>query len=233
MSPRRYALYFAPEDGSALATFGWTWLGRAPHDTQSRPLPDLGFATDRHAQIIADARRYGFHATLKPPFRLAAGLSEAELCNDIAAFAAQHVPFSEPPPVLVALDGFLALCPAQPSAAIHALADACVRRFDRFRAPAPAAETAKRLSAPLSERQRQAVADWGYPYVFADYRFHMTLTCRLSEGEREPWQAAAEREWRRHPQQPMDFASICLFTQASPDAPFVLARRFRLGDRFG
>lgn len=228
MTEPRYAVYFSPEPGSALARFGWDWLGRRPDCADFAPLPDLGFPSSRHEQVIADARRYGFHATLKPPFRLARGSTLADLRAAMAAFADQEPAFTVPPLELHALDGFLALRTAEPSPRIHALADQCVRRFDRFRAPASTAETAKRLSANLGPRQRGFVERWGYPYVFEDYRFHMTLTCRLDDPERSAWSKALASLLQTIPAEPVAFRSICLFAQPAPQAPFQVIERFSL-----
>jgi hypothetical protein len=42
--------------------------------------PDLeGLGATELSEITGPARRYGFHATLKAPFRLAEGASEADL----------------------------------------------------------------------------------------------------------------------------------------------------------
>ncbi len=38
---------------------------------------------------------------------------------------------------------------------------------------------ARRHPQSLSERQRELLAKWGYPYVFDEYRFHVTLTDTL------------------------------------------------------
>src|SRR5229473_956510 len=72
----RYAIYFSPEDATALGRFGRQWLGGA--DARAA-VP--GFSLDRLAEITAEPRRYGFHATLKPPFALAAGSSARELAK--------------------------------------------------------------------------------------------------------------------------------------------------------
>ncbi len=219
----RHALYFAPEDGTALAAFGWSWLGREPHSAECRLL------ADGRRDLVAAPRLYGFHATLKPPFRLAAGRGEAELIEAVAAFAAARMPFVEPPLVLAALGGFLALRPATAAPRIHALADDCVRAFDRFRAVPSAAETAKRGAVPLTERQRVLLERWGYPYVFEEYRFHMTLTGTLAEGERAAAMARIAPLAAGALAEPVDFRSLCLFRQEAAGQPFVLAARFPFG----
>lgn len=229
MTGARYALYFSPEDDSALARFGWDWLGRRPGDPALLPLPEVGLDPVRQAAVVADARRYGFHATLKPPFRLADGSSPQELYAAAEAFARHRAPFAEPPFVLAELHGFLAMRPAPLSPAIAALADDCVRHFDRFRVPAGPEERRKRLAQSLTERQKRYVEVWGYPYVFEEFRFHMTLTCRLDEAERAAYRAVLRGLAGAAQAEPVAFDSLCLFEQTRAEAPFVLARRFAFG----
>ena len=84
------------------------------------------------ALLTADPRRYGFHATLVAPFRLAPGIDSDELATAFAAFAAGHAPVMAGPLRVTAMDRFVVLMPAEPHAEIEALADACVSAFDRF-----------------------------------------------------------------------------------------------------
>jgi putative phosphonate metabolism protein len=229
MSEARFALYFAPEEDSALARFGWGWLGRRADRPEALALPQVGLDSKRQAEVVAEAGRYGFHATLKPPFRLAEGADRQSLRDSAAAFAAERRAFAESPFVLAELQGFLAIRPAQPSPAITLLADDCVRHFDRFRAPAGAEERRKRLAQPLTDRQKHYVETWGYPYVFEEFRFHMTLSCRLDDAERAIIRAAIQILAGPALEQPVVFGSLCLFEQARADAPFVLAERFPFG----
>lgn len=224
----RYALYFAPEDDSAFARFGWDWLGRRADSPDFLDPPEVGLERSRQAEVIADARGYGFHATLKPPFHMAEGAHLRDLCVEAAAFAAGRTAF-EAMFGLAELHGFLAARPVRPSSAIAALADDCVRRFDRFRAPARPAERAKRLALPLNDRQRTYVDAWGYPYVFEEFRFHMTLTCRLDDEERARYRAILDGLSAPALRAPVAVRSLCLFEQPEAGAPFVLIRRFPFG----
>jgi hypothetical protein len=54
-----------------------------------------------------------------------------------------------------------------------------VQRFDSFRAPLTEAGMARRRQSNLTERQDQQMLDWGYPYVFEDFHFHLTLSGSL------------------------------------------------------
>lgn len=211
MSAPRYAVYFAPEPDTALAEFGRRWFDEtAPHCC---------------ADAIRDASRYGFHATLKAPFRLAEGRTAEQLEAAMADFASRREPLLAPPLQLSALGDFLALRPAGPCRPLDALAESVLRHFDHFRAAASAEELGRR-AVGLDERQRALLGTWGYPYVLDQYRFHMTLTDRLADGERarvravlEPLVEAVERE-------PLSIRSLCLFVQPSPDDAFYLHQRF-------
>ncbi len=44
-------------------------------------------------------------------------------------------------------------------------------------------ERERRLAASLTVRQMSNLERWGYPYVFEDFRFHMTLTGPLADND--------------------------------------------------
>lgn len=187
----RYALYAAPAPDSALWRFGSSVIGYDAALALDAAFPEGGlFAADDWPALTADPRRYGFHGTLKAPFVLAEGRSEAELLDTAAAFAQRQRTFVVPRLEVSLLKAFVALVPAEPSAALDALAADCVRHFEPFRAPLSDSDRARRLVAPLTDRQRQHLDAWGYPYVFEDFRFHMTLTGALPEDRRETVRAA-------------------------------------------
>jgi len=70
---------------------------------------------------------------------------------------------------------------------------------------------------------------YGYPYVLDTWFFHMTLTRRLSEQEHAAWRPAAERFFAAATSVRRRVVDICLFTQAGPGQPFVIAERAALG----
>lgn len=208
----RYAIYFAPSPGSALAEFGRWWLGEAS------PLDSL--SPQRWREITASPRRYGFHATLKPPFALAAGAGESDLQERLAAFADARTPFDAPPLEIRELGGFLALVPRTDDAHLTKLAATCVERFDDLRAPPSPAELARRRSAGLRPRQEELLRRWGYPYVLDEFRFHMTLTERLDAGERKRLLAKLEARFAVLAQQPLTIDAVSLFVEPAPGASF-------------
>ena len=115
-------------------------------------------------EITTEARGYGFHATLKPPFRLSPGYSWDDLLEAATAMATRIAPFELPVLAVADLHGFLALRETVDSAELQALADACVTELDTFRAPPSEAELARRRRARLTEAQDAMLIRFGYPY---------------------------------------------------------------------
>ena len=183
----RYAIYFAAGADSALSRFGAELLGYDAYTGEEPPFADdaLRVAPDWR-DITADPRRYGFHGTLKAPMALAAGRTEAELLAACAAFAGKARPIPVIRPVVGAISGFIAVIPARPVDALQKLAADCARDFDCFRPPLTAEDRARRKPDRLSERQRDHLDRWGYPYVMEEFRFHMTVTGRLDADRRGP-----------------------------------------------
>lgn len=214
--PQRYAIYFAPAPDTPLDAFGTSWLGESAPD---------GVDTAAWAEITEAARGYRFHATLKPPFVLAKGTTAKQLDRALVEFAAGRDAFEERLELRV-LHGFQALMLAAPSAAMRALADACVADFDRFRAPPTEAELARRRRARLEPAHEAYLARWGYPYVFDAFRFHMTLTRRLNEAERAIWEPALRARAASAIEKPVAIDAVTLFMQRDTGQPFQVVRRY-------
>jgi len=227
---RRYAIYFAPPTDSALWAFGNDWLGCDAATGEARQRPEIdGFDAARLNAITRTAAGYGFHATLKPPFALAEGRTPEEIDAAAREFSAARGAFEAPPLELGSLDGFVALRPSAPSPALDDLAADCVSEFDSFRAPPSAEDLAKRRENGLTAVQDRLLMEWGYPYVFEEWRFHMTLSCRLSDGERRALISALETLAAPHCAAPPTVDAICVFTQEDRAAPFRLLARYPFG----
>ena len=182
----RYAMYFTPAPETLLWQLGSSALGYDAVTQQDVALPDHALYRDpAFLRTLETPRRYGFHATLKAPFVLRAGASEHDLVERAAAFGARCAPLLVPALEVALLGNFVALCPIAKDAELDRLAAACVRDFDDLRAPLTEAERARRLLAPLTPQQIAHLDQWGYPYVFEDFRFHMTLTGPIAESTRE------------------------------------------------
>ena len=222
---QRYAIYFAPRADDPLWAFGSSALG---YDAARGVRVDFAdHPLLRGAPLeawTAEARKYGFHATLKPPFALAAGADEAALITAARDFSATQAPFEAEPLRVAAIGAFVALTTAGRAPALSRLADACIEAFDRFRAPASAGERARRLLSKLTPRQIEYLDRWGYPYVFEDFCFHMTLSGPLSEAERARY-AAAMADLYAPLARPLVVDGIALFGQNDAGG-FVLMDRF-------
>jgi hypothetical protein len=176
--------------------------------------------------LTADPRLYGFHATLKPPMRLATAY---DAFIEDAERLASHIPAFDLPPLSVQdLSGFLALRETQPSPELQALADACVTGLDEHRAPPDDAELARRRKNGLPPAQEAMLVRWGYPHVLETWFFHMTLTRRLTPDERALIRPAAEAHFAAALTHPRRVDALTIFTQAGPGAPFLVAERLPL-----
>ena len=225
MAEPRYAIYFAPPDDSALAQAGSRWLGRDAVDgARLEQPPCAGLAATRLAALTAAARRYGFHGTLKPPFRLRAGRSVEELGEAVAALAARQQRFFFTVR-LATLAGFFAWQPATAHDEIAAIAAACVTELDAFRAPPDAAELARR-GRGLDPNQAALLQRWGYPYVLDEFRFHLTLSDAVAGAEAERMHAALEDYTHRHARGAILFDALCVFVEPAPGADFLLQARY-------
>ena len=218
----RYAIYFVPAAESALYRFGSSILGYDCY-TGIDILPPDEFASDaaRWRELTQEPRRYGFHATLKAPFHLSPSCTEAQLTSAFGSFAALGHAVGRIAPEVSLLSGFVAVVPRQASDAVAALADKCTTMFDAFRAPMAARERARRVAANLSQSQMHNLERWGYPYLFRDFRFHMTLTGKLV-GERA---AAVLSRLRRGfadacGEQELAIDRLALLKQEGEQAPF-------------
>jgi hypothetical protein len=224
-SPARAALYWAPTLEDPLHRLGSQWLGRDAETGASLAQP--GIPGEDLPSLTADPRGYGLHATLKPPFRLAGGY--AGLRADAAELAAATAPFDLPPLEIASLDGFLALREAAPCPPLQALADACVATLDAHRLPPDATEIARRRPERLSPAGRFNLNRWGYPHVFGAWFFHVTLTRRLTPEQDARVRPAAASLLGEAAARPRRVTELCLFTQAAPGAPFLIAERLPLG----
>lgn len=183
----RYAIYFVPPADSAIHRFGASLLGYDSFSGQPLPFAD-GIEAEimDWRQITTDPRRYGFHATLKAPISLTPGKTEQALIAAINEFA--QTPRAIP---VIALEvrtisSFIAIVPDAPPPELQKFAADCVTTFDDFRAPLTAEDRIRRNASSLTNEQLAYLDRWGYPYVFEQFRFHMTLTGSLPSERRAP-----------------------------------------------
>lgn len=224
MTEARIALYWAPELEDELHHLGSGWLGR---DAETgAPVPQPAVPGLDLAEITADARGYGLHATLKPPFHPTALYEKVR--DEAAKLAARTAPFTLPPLEARMLGDFIALQESAPCPEARAFADACVEAVDAYRALPSPEDLARRRGRGLTPRQEQYLTRWGYHLVFEEWRFHVTLTRRVTEAERALLFPAIAAHFGDVPARPRRVRELCLFTQAQKGAPFLIAERLPL-----
>ncbi|MFS4582126.1 DUF1045 domain-containing protein [Phaeobacter sp. C3_T13_0] len=202
MTFTRYAIYYVPPAQAEWGQFATSWLGWNVYDGGFVDHPqgiDLDVAT-----ITDVPRKYGLHATIKPPFRLADGKTAEDLAERFVAFATQASPVALEGLTLARLGRFLALCPVGDQLGLNRLAFNFVRDLDEFRAHASASELEKRRAGGLTPAQEQALVTWGYPYVGDSFRFHITLSGKRPKTELPAIEAVLQD--RLVPQLPSPFS---------------------------
>jgi Protein of unknown function (DUF1045) len=222
----RYALYLIPAPTSALWVSASAWLGYDSLRGERMAQPVLpGFSAEALEAATREPRRYGFHLTLKAPFRLSPGQSEDKLIAAFEEFCTARNGFDLGALKLEARlgnegSGFICLVPATPCPALFLLEQDAVRGFEPFRAPLDAREMARRKPETLTPAQRHLLTQFGYPFVLEEFRPHFSLTGMLMEPQR--WLAALEQTLGGSPQCPVQ--GMGLFRQPTPESAFTLLK---------
>jgi putative phosphonate metabolism protein len=225
----RYAIYFVSARGDVLDRFGAELLGYDAWTGEDLPFSStVTEAEPDWHELTADPRKYGFHATLKAPYVLAEGKTEAELVAACAAFAERPRRSPVIVPVVDAISGFIAVVPKERSIELEQLAADCVIAFDSFRATLTAEDRARRNPARLTERQRDYLDRWGYPYVMEEFRFHMTLTGSIQSPRRERVVSMLRERFTSTGLERLAIDAIALFRQDDATSRFRIIDRWRL-----
>ncbi len=180
----RCAIAYVPPPLDPLTLKAANWLGRDLSSDKACAVDVEGLTAADHSFLTALPRRSGFHAKLKPSFTLADERSVYELERRLDSYSRDLEPIAlQLRPALV--DSFFALVPADPSEDIKRLAANIVVEFDAFRRPMSAEDVDRRSAARFNPVQLANLSKWGSPFVFEQFRFHMTLTGPVDLNERE------------------------------------------------
>ena len=204
---------------------GSSWLGWDTISGQPASQPEAGSAVK--IQEITDApRKYGLHATIKAPFRLANNVTVLELeqqfkilCGSIKPIVF-NLKLSE-------LSGFFALTPTVKNTELRELHTKVVCELDEFRAPPTKDELIKRRRNQLTAEQDQNLIKWGYPYIFEDFYFHITLTGKIPEDFRNKVKDEIENFFQPVLQQKINLSELALVGEAK-DGNFYVIRQMPL-----
>lgn len=226
----RYAINFTPPASDPLTIAASQWLGRNAFSGEATELPPIrGLDLHEIAFNTAVPRRYGFHGTLKPTFRLLEGVAEPLLLRNLMHFAGQHQRFRLPKLEVARLGNRFALMPGQPSEPLHHLAGAVVQHFDAFRAPLSDAELERADPGHLSASQFANLHRWGHPHVMDEFRFHMTLTGAVAPHLIGRFEEVLRRYFEPYLERELEMANLALFIETEPGAPFLVHSLHPLG----
>ena len=207
----RYAVYYIPPADHPLTRAAAQWIGRSP--------------------FAVEPRSYGFHATLKAPFRLKENFGVEDLEEAIRRIARTSTPCRIGPLKIGMLKDFFALLPVGTIPGVHSTAARIVQELDGFRAPLFESELQRRLRIPLDAVERAYLGDWGYPYVLDRFRFHMTLTDPVEPDNRPSVLAELEEIFAPFLEEDYYLDTLSLFVQAFPQADFRVRSQFPCGER--
>jgi hypothetical protein len=230
LQPYRYAVYFTPSVGTDWHEAGSRWLGRYASSGQSVAQPRIeGIAASTFAALTEDPRRYGWHATLKAPFRLAKGMDEDALAQSMRQLADTMTAFSLPTLRAGLIRNFLAVRPEGDLKKINAIARACTTALHQFVEPLTPSELQRRRNVGLTAEQDRLLMQWGYPWVLDQFQFHFSITSSLNQVDTEMNQLlldAAKRHFETL--EKCRFEQLSLFVEPAPGENFLLVKNFPL-----
>lgn len=218
----RHAIYFAPPHGSPWWAFGAGWLGRdETHDVVPPRFATPTLSEAERDHITTQARRYGFHATLKAPFRLRSGVTLEELLARTRSLAQRlrSIPLS--PLQVQRLGPYVVLLTPDHDTAASGLASACVTELDDLRQPLTPDELARRQPATLNARELELLHRYGYPHVLERFRCHFTLTDQVNEAQAaQVTEAVSSQVALLNAHTPLTLDRLCIFEEPAPGQPF-------------
>ncbi len=227
----RYAIYYVPDPATELAMLGARWLGRSIETGATfGPPATRGLDVSDHARLVAAARRYGFHATLKAPFHLAEGRTRDELLSAFRSFARAACRVRIPVISVGRLRRFIALVPALHDEDLTRLATDAEHHFERFRAPLSPQDAARRRGSGLTPRQLRNLERYGYPFILNEFRFHLTLTSPVDHDNAATVERAIEEFFKPVLGRDLVIDRVALVEERVPGGDFTVAAVAALGD---
>jgi hypothetical protein len=243
----RYAIFWAPRADDPLAAFERAWFGKGANASERRETetaaevepevaPDkcspfrLKEILDLEAELAERAirlpSRYALHGTMKAPFRLREGMKHSALIDAMAAFTACRRRLVTGKLQLHRFPRFLALTPMSETAELDWLADSCVTHFDHFRSPLSPEDRTRR--GEMTPAEAALFEQFGYHFIFNNFKFHITLAGPLDEPELDALQPALATAVAPLCEEPFAVEDLCLFGDPGEGASFQLVERFAL-----
>lgn len=229
MNKERYFIAFAPSPKSSIWQVGSGWLA---FNAATSSIPEktftLGLPPKIHLQMVLPARKTGFNAILVAPFSLRVGISEENLCENIATFSQSITNFTTCLMKVKANGNKIGIEPLTLDKNISDLANLSVRHFNHFRETQPEKAINPKLKEMLTERQLENFIKWGHPYYFEDYKFQIPLTGAVPAKMVELLEQNLQKLFTKHLSQGLKVDSLTLFKQENMNKPAQMIRRFPL-----
>jgi len=224
----RYAIYYIPRPGTALAAFGRSWFGRANDGATLQAFSTMGLPSSGFAKILSMPGRYtGLHAIFRAPFALRDGVGLEDLKARLVTFAARRKAVETGPLTLARCGRYLVLRPIEPMPAFDWLAAQCVNAFEDFAADPNDEDSDDHRH--LSPYQRLLLKSFGHPHVMSEYRFSITLTGPLDTSHLE---RVAQALWPVIDDicaEGVTVDGLSLFGDTGGRSPMRMIGRYRLG----
>jgi hypothetical protein len=226
----RYAIYYTPQPGTALAAFGRSWFGRANDGVTLQAFSDAGLSSTSFAKLaVAPGRYTGLHALFRSPFAPREGIGLDAIKTRLINFADRRKALETGPLTLSRSGRSLVLRPVEPTPALDWLATQCVATFEDFAVPPGDAEREEYASPNLSDYQRLLLESFGDPYVLSEYRFSITLTGPLDAAHLERVAQALWPVLEEICASGVTVDGLSLFGEGGDRSPMRLIGRYRLG----
>jgi hypothetical protein len=223
----RYAIYYTPQPGTALAAFGRSWFGRANDGATLQAFSDTGLTGSGFAKIPAVPGRYtGLHALFRAPFLLRDDVDLDALRSRLITFAARRKAVATGPLTLARSGQYLVLRPVESRPGLDWLAAQCVSAFEDL--AGDPSENDNGDDRHLSDYQRLLLRSFGHPHVMSEYRFSITLTGPLDTAHLERVSQALWPVIEEICTSGVTVDGLSLFGDAGGRTPMRLIGRYRL-----
>ena len=227
---KRYAIYYVPSENSELDLFGKCWLGWDPYKGVETTKSDLSKLPSfkKFSSLVLTPKQYGFHGTIKAPFRLKNEYTYNDLENKVREISKQIHSFYFDQLIIKKLGNFIGLIPTN-NLKINAVSNKFVEELDYLRDELSESEIKKRKPHKLTSNQKQMLFKWGYPYVFDEFKFHLTLTSKLNVVEIDDVLRSLQNILKQVNLNKISFNNICIFGQKN-DEKFYFVKRFNFNN---
>ena len=227
---KRYAIYYAPSENSELDLFGKCLLGWDPYKGVETTKSDLSKLPSfkKFSGLVLTPKQYGFHGTIKAPFKLKNEYTYNDLENKVREISKQIHSFYFDQLIIKKLGNFIGLIPTN-NLKVNAVSNKFVEELDYLRDELSESEIKKRKPHKLTSNQKQMLFKWGYPYVFDEFKFHLTLTSKLNVVEIDDVLRSLQNILKQVNLNKISFNNICIFGQKS-DEKFYFVQRFNFNN---